>query len=313
VATSYRYILSLPERALRSLGALSGGLLHEIGEVALPPVIRRTTLYRAMVGVTLRFLIEQVGQVEGVYPSESGLAENFILRRTASHGLELLGFVAFRASPIWVLAALADVAGGSHRLMHEITDALKEEGLLDAEGGFETMEQVLVGLEKTSSHLALTLNMPPVNVAELRREWEMLKTDLQSIPPSRIPGLDRIERTWDDLRMTARTQSRTVFKISSLLAISALAHVPANVLWLSRAARSAARRTTVVVGGAILDHYSEALTDIGNVGFGRYWQREFRPYLRAAAAHFSPDHTSFTERILERSSGETRQDKMELK
>jgi hypothetical protein len=197
-----------------------------------------------------------------------------------------------------VLAALADVTGGSHRLMHEITDALKEEGLLDAEGGFETMEQVLSGLEKTSAHLALTLNMPPVNVTELRREWETLKTDLQSIPPSRIPGLDRIERTWDDLRITARTQNRTVFKVSSLLAISTLAHVPANVLWLSRATRSAARRTSVVVGGAILDHYGEALRDIGNVGFGRYWQREFRPYLRAAAEHFSPGHSSFTERIL---------------
>jgi hypothetical protein len=298
VAAGYRYILSLPERALRSLGALSGGLLHEIGEVVLPPGIRRTTVYRTMVGVTLRFLIEEVGQVEGVYPSESGLAENFILRRTTSHGIELLGFAAFRASPIWVLAALSDVTGGSQRLMHEITDALKEEGLLDAEGGFETMEQVLGGLEKTSARLALTLNMPPMSVAELRREWETLKTDLQSIPPGRIPGLDRIERTWDDLRVTARTQNRTVFKVSSLLAISTLAHVPANVLWLSRATRSAARRTTVVAGGAILDHYSEALHDIGKVGFAGYWQREFRPYLRAAAEHFSPDHGSFTERIL---------------
>ena len=56
----YKYILSLPERAVRSLGALSGGLLREIGEVALPGAIRRTILYRTMVGVTLRFLIEQV-------------------------------------------------------------------------------------------------------------------------------------------------------------------------------------------------------------------------------------------------------------
>jgi hypothetical protein len=302
VAAGYRYVLSLPERALRSLGALSGGLLREIGEVALPPVIRRTTLYRTMVEVTLRFLIEQVGQVEGIYLSEdglaeSGLAENFILRRTASHGIELLGFVAFRASPIWVLAALADVTGGSHRLMREITDALKEEGLLDAEGGFETMEQVLGGLEKTSAHLALTLNMPPLNVTDLRREWQTLKTDLQSIPPSRIPGIDRLEGTWDGLRTAARAQNRTVFTVSSLLAISTLAHVPANVLWLSRATRSAARRTTEVVGGAILDHYGDALKDIGSVGFGRYWQREFRPYLRAAAEQFSPDHGSLTERI----------------
>src|SRR3954468_24508603 len=98
----YRYVLSLPERAIRSLGALSGGLLREIGEVALPPAIRRTTLYRTMVGVTLRFLIEEVGEVEGIYPTESRLAENFILQRTASHGIELLGLLAFRASPVWV-------------------------------------------------------------------------------------------------------------------------------------------------------------------------------------------------------------------
>jgi hypothetical protein len=104
----YKYILSLPARAIRSLGALSGGLLREIGEVALPAAIRRTILYRTMVGV-LRFLIEQVGEVEGIYPSESHLAEDFILQRTASHGIELLGILTFRASPIWVLAALADI------------------------------------------------------------------------------------------------------------------------------------------------------------------------------------------------------------
>src|SRR5580698_4631874 len=109
----YRYLLSLPERALRSLGALSGGLLKEIGEV------------------------------EGVYISGNNLAENFILQRTASHGIELLGILAFRASPVWVLAALADVTGGGNRLIQEITEALKEEGLLEADARFETMEQVL--------------------------------------------------------------------------------------------------------------------------------------------------------------------------
>src|ERR1700735_1646336 len=138
----YKYILSLPERAIRSLGALAGGLLREIGEVALPAPIRRTVLYRTMVGVTLRFLIEQVGEVEGIYPSESSLAENFILQRTASHGIELLGILTFRASPVWVLAALADVTGGGQKLMREIAGALKEEGLLDVDARFETMDQV---------------------------------------------------------------------------------------------------------------------------------------------------------------------------
>jgi hypothetical protein len=250
-----------------------------------------------MVGVTLRFLIEQVGEVEGVYPSESRLAENFILRRTASHGIELLGILAFRASPVWVLAALADVTGGGHKLMQEIVEALKEENLLEAGARFETMDQVLGGLEKTSAHLALTFNMPPINVPGLRLEWETLKAELRSISPNRAPALDRLERTWQAVRISAQTQNRTVFAVSSLMAISTLSHVPANLLWLSKATRSAARRTGGVVGGAILDHYSTALEEISRTGFPGYWKREFRPYLRAAAAQFAPEHASLTERL----------------
>jgi hypothetical protein len=301
----YRYLLSLPERLLRSLGALSGGLLKELGDVALPAAIRRTVLYRTMVGVTLRFLIEDVGEVEGVYPSEGKLAENFVLQRTASHGIELMGILAFRASPVWVLAALADVTGGGQRLIREIVDSLKEEGLLEGDGHFETMDQVLGGLEKSSARLAMNLNLPPMDVAGLRSEWDALRTELKSIPPERVPALDRLERTWEDLRASAQAQEKSVFAVASLMAISSLAHVPANVVWLSKAARSAARRTGGMVGEALLDHYSVALDEISKAGFGAYWKGEFRPYLRAAAEQFAPEHPSLTERLFRRRRQET--------
>jgi hypothetical protein len=300
-APPYKYILSLPERAIRSLGALSGGLLREIGNVALPASVRRTTLYRTMVEVALRFLIEEVGQVEGVYPSEGRLAEDFLLKRTASHGIELLGILAFHASPVWVLAALADATGGGRKLILEIADALKEEGLLERDARFETMDQVLLGLEKTSDHMAITLNMPPVDIAGLRREWDQLKRELTNIPPKKVPALERIEGVWEELQNTAREQGRSVFVVSSLLAVSTVAHVPANVLWLSRAAKSAVRRTGRVLGDTILDHYTASLGEIGRTGFFAYWSREFRPYLRGAAEQFAPDHESLTEKLLKRS------------
>jgi hypothetical protein len=297
---TYKYILSLPERVIRSLGALSGGLLREIGNVALPASVRRTTLYRTMVDVALRFLIEEVGQVEGIYPSEGRLAANFLVQRTASHGIELLGILAFHASPVWVLAALADAAGGGRKLIQEVSQALQEEGLLDREVHFETMDQVLDGLEKTSGHLATALNLPPVDVRGLRREWIRFKDELQTIPPRNVPRLDRVERVWKDLQESAREQHRSVFTVSSLMAVSAVAHVPGNVLWLSRAARSAARRTGKVLGETILDHYTDALSEIARTGFVDYWTREFRPYLRGAAQQFAPGHESLTERLLRR-------------
>jgi hypothetical protein len=297
------YLLSLPERVVRSLAALSGGLLRELGTVALPASVRRTALYRTMVDVTLRFLIEEVGKVEGVYDPDpemhQQLAEDFLLKRGASHGIEILGILAFNASPVWVLAALADIAGGSRTLIGEIAAALHEEGLLGT-GHFETLEQVLEGLEKTSGRLAGTLNLPPVNVRGLRREWERLREAAQDIPPKNIPAVAAVERVWRHMQESAREQGLPVFAVSSLMAVSTVTHLPDRVLKLSRAARSAARRTGKVLGENILDHYTQTLADISRKGFGAYWAAEFRPYLRAAAEQFGPDRQSLTEKLLTR-------------
>ena len=76
------FLVSLPERVLRSVTALASGLVREIGEVTLPQAVRHSQLYQNLVEATLRFLIAEVGQVQGVYPpSEEKLAEDFLLDR----------------------------------------------------------------------------------------------------------------------------------------------------------------------------------------------------------------------------------------
>ena len=146
-------------------------MAREVGEVALPDGIRHSQLYQNLVDATLRFLIEQVGGAEGVYSAEDALPDNFLARRTAGNAVEVLGIVAFRASPVWVLAALADVCGMGRHLIPEIADALKAQGLLEKDAQFTTVDQMLDGLERTSSRLAATINTPPLDVAGLRKEW----------------------------------------------------------------------------------------------------------------------------------------------
>lgn len=296
----YPFLLSLPERALRSLGALSGGLLREIGIVVLPSGIRRTALYRTIVEVMLRFLIEEIGRVKGVYPSEDRVAENFLLKRGASHGIELLGILTIHASPVWILAALADATGGGHTLIQEIAQALKEERLLDADVRFETVDNLLGGLEKTSSRLAGTLNLPPLNIEGLWREWRELKAELPTIPRTNLPTAANLERLWAKLVASAAAQNRSVFTLCSTLALSSVAEIPAKVRWLSRAARTAAKRTGHIVGQELLDHYSESLEKISRAGLVEYGKREFRPYLQAAAEQFVQANESLTERLLRR-------------
>src|SRR5215470_9566507 len=86
-----QYLLSLPERVLRSASALAAGLAREIGNVTLPKRIRQTRLYQTMVETTLRFLIERVGQVEGAYSPDGKLVEHFIAKRIVGDGIDLAG------------------------------------------------------------------------------------------------------------------------------------------------------------------------------------------------------------------------------
>src|SRR5215510_880538 len=226
------FLLSLPERVLRSATGLAAGLLREIGEVTIPQTVRRGHLYSNLVDATLRFLIEQVGGVRGVYPTEEKLAEDFLVRRTAGSGIEFVGILAFRASPVWVLAALADASGAGRYLIREISDSLKEAKLLEPDKNFSTVDQMLDGLEASASRLANTVNAPPLDVAALRKEWESVRKDLSRIPPSKLPSLDSLREVWKGIKDTARQEDRTVFEISSLMAMSAIAAIPQKTRWI---------------------------------------------------------------------------------
>jgi hypothetical protein len=295
-----RYLFSLPERLVRSAAALAGGLIREIGDVSLPAAVRRTKSYELMVDVALRFMIERVGEVKGVYPSEGELAGSFLIRRTAGHGIELAGLLAFRASPVWIMAALADVSGAGRHIVQEIAESLRQEGLLPGEAKFENVDQLLEGMEQTASQVADLCNAPPLDIAGLRREWAMFRTAVAKIPPRNLPSAGFLREHWDELKAEAAAQNRPVFELSSVMAVSALARMPVTLLKLARAANRGVWRSGQTLGANVLLHYTQVLSEIHERGYIAFWAEGFRPYLRAAADQFSPKHRSLTGRLLKK-------------
>jgi hypothetical protein len=295
-----RYAASLPERVVRSASALAAGTVREVAAVALPIGFRRGRLYRNLVGVTLQFLIEQVGGVQSAVPSEEKLGEDFLLRRAAGNGIELLGVVAFRASPVWVLAALADVAGFGRQLIPEIADSLKKEGLLAPDDSFATMEQLLGGLEGTSAQLAQSVNSPPLDVAGLREEWRKFAEEARRLPAPQLPSPSAVMRVWQDLRATAERERRSVFEVSSLLAVAAVGELPERARVLSKSAAVVLRQGGAAVSNALLEHYRESLRQLREVGYLRYGLRQITPYTHAAIGAFSPSRETLTTQLLDR-------------
>ena len=298
--TMKTYLLSLPERLVRSVFGLGAGIAREAGEVVLPNGVKQTQLYQNLVDTTLRFLIEQVGQVDGVYPADAALPADFLKRRTAGNAIEALGIVAFRASPVWVLAALADVCGMGRQLIPEIADALKAQGLLDREATFSSVDEMLDGLERTSSRLAGTVNTPPLDVATLRDEWQALRQDVRRLQPQSLPSPAVVGDLWRQLREEAERQQRSIFETSSMMAVSAIKAVPDGARWLSASVTVGAARTGQLVGAALLDHYRSTLEEIRETGYATFAARQLGPYVRAAVGQFSPKRVTLTERFLAR-------------
>ncbi len=293
------YVYSVPERFLRSLTGLGGGAAREVSEVLLPARVRRSRLYQSLVGSTLRFLIEQVGQIQGTYDADTeSLPSDFLIRRTAGNVVELAGIASFHASPVWVLAALADVAGAGRELIGEIAEALQKEGLMPLGHKFDTVDQLLDGLERTAGRLTETVNTPPLDVASLRAEWAELRREVSSVSWVAAPT-DRLYSQWRELQQEAASQGRSVLQLSSVMALAAVRELPEKARRLSRAVKVGGHRAGEVVASGLLDHYRKSLAEIHEIGYMRYWLREFRPYLDGAAQQFSTKRVSTIERLLD--------------
>lgn len=262
---------------MRSTVALASGIVHEAGEIVIPSGLRRTRLYRNLVGATLRFLIEQVGEVEGVFSPDDQLPKNFMLRRTAGNGLELIGLATMHASPVWILAALADIAGAGRQLIPEIGKKLVAEGLLAPDARFSTVEQLLDGLQSTSANLAETVNTPPLSVAELRETLARTRDDFRGLTHV---NPDDLWSLWHAIEREAAAQQSSVWELSSVMALSAI------------------RTTAVHTTGSLLEHYRSTLVEIHRTGYAQFLGRELSPYVKGAMRQFSSERRTLTERLL---------------
>ena len=300
---SQAYLLSLPERVVRSALGLSAGVVREAGELLLPAGMRRSHLYHSLVDVTLRFVIEEVGGAKGTYPPEQAPVDDFLLRRGAGNAIELLGIVAFRVSPVWVLAALADLSGLGRRLIPEISEELEKEGLIEPGSRYESMDQLLDGMEKMSSRLAETVNTPPLDTAALRREWSAIRSHARALKVIKLPPARRISQQWQQLRHEATRQRRSVFEISSVMALSAMRSLPDKARWLSASAHVGAVYAGSQFSEAILAHYNETLSELREVGYLAYAKRQMAPYLRACVEQFSQRRGTLTQRLVAKMQG----------
>jgi hypothetical protein len=267
------FLVSLPERAVRSLVAVLGGAVHEAAELVLPRFARRSRLYEATAKNLLRIAIELVGSVERPLEQHAPAADELAKRKAAGNALELGSIAAFGFSPLWLLAAAADVAHGSRVYLEALTAELRRAGVLREGAEIETVDDLLGALEGASGTTARLVDIPPLELSQLRRSLGELRASAGELPrPEELAALYR------GLRRTAARERRPLLEVSAGMGLAFLT-----------SARHVGRDHLVVP-------YGEDWEPLRREGFAAYARRVAGPYGAALAGHFDPERPSWTER-----------------
>jgi hypothetical protein len=274
------FLLSLPERAFRSVAALLGGALHETFTLALPRVVRRSRLYEATAKNLLRVTIELVGGVAPRIPTEAEFepdAGRLAVRKGVGNAVELGSIAAFGFSPLWVLAAAADVTHGSRVYLDAFVAELVRAGALPVGSSPGSADELLGALERVSGTTARLVDIPPLELRALRRSLEDIRRDAASLPSG-----DELAQVYAGLREAALRERTSLLAVSVGLGLA-----------FFNSARHVGRQH-------LLDPYREDLRPVRHEGLAAYARRVSRPYAEAVARHFDAEQPSLTERGLER-------------
>lgn len=271
------YYISLPERAFRSLGVGLGGLVYETTQVLLPGWLRGTRIYQILVIGILRISIEFIGGIPGVMPADGMDAGEFTMRKAAGTGIEIAGFLTLGWSPLWLFAVAADLSGGTRVYLQTLVSELQREGLLAEQADITSIKDLLGALERSSDSIAEALDIPPLNVADMRRSWQEMKQHT-----AELPDASSLNASYATLQNVADREDRSLGDISTLIAAGAI-------------------RAGIQLGQMhIFEYYQAALQEINSEGLSAYSIRVIRPYFTAARGHFDPQKKSYTERLLRR-------------
>ncbi len=286
-ATSRRsrilYCLSLPERLVRALAAGLFGTVHETAQLLLPRLVRRSRLYEATAKNMLRIAIELVGGVEAKPLPEGDTAPptagRVAVKKAAGNAVEFGSIAAFGFSPLWLLAAASDVLNGTKTYLRALEIELARAGILAEGAQFGSVDDLLGALEGTTGHTASMIDMPPLELAELRRSISELKGDVGALPtPKELATL------FDGLVRTARMEGRSLLDVSTGIGFAFLT-----------SARNVTRQHLVTP-------YGEDWQPVRDEGFGAYASRIAMPYRKAINGHFDGNSTTWTEKLSNKAS-----------
>ena len=290
------YTLSIPERYLRGLTALTGGMLKETTDIVVPDFVQDTTSYNIFVGNLLRFAVENVGGVEGLYDEEQ-IEGEYATRKVIGNAIEGVGIATVHASPLWIFAFFADSVKGGQAYLDRLSDELVEKGYIESEKTSKSLKGLLEGLERTTTSFAQNIDTPPLskeeivgNINEIRESFSELWSSTGKAAGDITEDVGDVMQEFID---TASEEGQSLLELGGVMTLQAT----------SRAKKAAGMAVTApqvagkMLSENILGYYRDTLSDIHEHGYAKVASDVIDPYGNAIVKQFSKSTETWTEKI----------------
>ncbi len=294
----FNYSASLPERTLRSASALAGGFVRESANWVIPSAFRNSKSYSIFVQQMLDFAVNDIGGVRRSRKAPKSDAEEEqqvdLARKTVGNLLDMTAFATFHLSPITVLAIFSDVAYGSKVYMQELSDRLKEQGIIDRETTIDGAADLLAALENVSGNAVDVFDQPPISIDGLRKTITETQNAVQSMDPTKLLPVAEIDQLWTQMELAAQEQHASIWDVSATMSVVALNNIQA----VGQGALVSLELAGNMFNEHIIEHYWDGLREIEREGLIATLSRSSEPYLEAVWTNFAMDQKTWTEQLL---------------
>ena len=290
------YALSLPERYVRGLSALIGGIFKETTDLLIPSFVKDTTSYNIFVGNILRFTVENIGGVKGVYDGE-GLEGEFATRKLIGNTIEGVGIATVHLSPLWLFAFFSDTVKGGQVYLVRLQKEMIEKGYLDSETSADSFTSLLEGLEKTTTSFAQNIDTPPLTKQDVLSNIEEIKESISDLLSNsgKVANntLTEMSNVLQDFMETAKNEKQSLLELGGLLTLK----TTNRVKQLGGFTVSVPNVAGKMLYENILGYYSDTLADIHENGYANVASETIGPYGQAIIDQFSSEKITWTERL----------------
>jgi hypothetical protein len=296
------YMLSLPERTLRSMAAVAGGTTSLLTETLFPDSLRGTTLYKVFIGDAQKFIVEKVAQVQAEGgPAIQDAGDNAYLQKKMVGGaLETAGLFAMHFSPLWVFAIAGDAAAGSGVFLNRLVEQLKRNGVIPKHTEVHGLADLLVSIQDASRKSAGAVDTPPLSRQELANLADDMLTSYGRIFSRAGNLVPRIETLWEQMQEVASRENVSLEKLGGILTVDVASWGRKGVGSLLAFGQTGQE----LLGEQILDSYARTLDQVSEEGVSCYVSKRMKPFLHTAATHFDPERKTWTESFLSRLGAE---------